>query len=83
MQYEYKEYDRVLCQDCLREEAFTEAKHVGDILCECGGEFCGCHSCMESLNALHLKDFERAADSGLLITEAQFFSWNPISGIRQ
>ncbi|WGH28514.1 hypothetical protein 13VV501A_gene0017 [Vibrio phage 13VV501A] len=81
MQHEYKEYDRVLCQDCLRDESFTEAKHEGDILCECGGEFCGCTSCMNTLNALHRKDFERAANSGLRITKAAFTSWNPTTGI--
>ncbi|AUR98351.1 hypothetical protein NVP1250O_13 [Vibrio phage 1.250.O._10N.261.55.E11] len=79
----YKEYDRVLCQDCLKLDSFTEQKHEGRVFCSCGGEFCGCASCMLTANALVSKDFKTAKIHGLLITEEVFNTWSESDGIRQ
>ncbi len=43
---------KVLCQDCLRVEAFTPERHQGTELCDCGGEYCGCHACEETIKKL-------------------------------
>lgn len=42
----------VLCQDCLAVASYTEARHVGDEKCTCGGEFCGCASCNQDASRL-------------------------------
>ena len=45
-------FTKVLCQDCLRVRDYTEARHEGEESCECGGDFCACEFCTESINAL-------------------------------
>lgn len=35
----------VLCQDCGRVEDYSDEKHMEEILCGCGGAFCGCPGC--------------------------------------
>ncbi len=35
----------VLCQDCLCVRPFSDARHMAEERCECGGEFCGCLHC--------------------------------------
>ena len=39
----------VLCQDCLKVKPYTDARHDGDEPCECGGDFCGCPFCQETI----------------------------------
>ncbi|MGL5343469.1 MAG: hypothetical protein ACRC9O_02220 [Plesiomonas sp.] len=42
----------MLCQDCLRVRPYSAAGHAGDEHCECGGDFCGCESCLETISGL-------------------------------
>lgn len=35
----------VLCQDCLAVKEYTDARHINEEKCECGGDFCGCYGC--------------------------------------
>lgn len=35
----------VLCQSCLRVEEYSDEKHMEEVLCVCGGVFCGCPRC--------------------------------------
>lgn len=46
----------MLCQDCGLVEPFNAAAHRGEVLCQCGGEFCGCDGCNNFARTL-----ERAA----------------------
>jgi len=48
----YERHEKVLCGDCLKVKDFSEKRHSGEELCECGGEFCGCSQCMDTVNAL-------------------------------
>ncbi|AGB11013.1 TPA: hypothetical protein ACPVYA_004298 [Vibrio parahaemolyticus] len=43
---------QVLCQDCLKLKPYTDARHRSEEQCECGGDFCGCLSCQETITAL-------------------------------
>lgn len=45
-------YTKVLCGDCLCVRDYTDARHEGDEPCVCGGEFCGCEYCTDTINAL-------------------------------
>lgn len=56
-------YTKVLCGDCLRVREFSESRHKGEELCECGGEFCGCEECTDTINAL-LDGKRKAAEIG-------------------
>lgn len=42
----------VLCQDCLRALPYTDDRHGGLELCECGGDLCGCPGCCDSIRQL-------------------------------
>ena len=35
----------VLCQECLCVRPYTDARHMAEERCDCGGEFCGCLYC--------------------------------------
>lgn len=59
----YKQYEKVLCQDCLKVEDFTHEKHVNEGSCACGGDMCGCYSCMKTINKLNA-GYRKAADIG-------------------
>lgn len=50
---QYKQREKVLCQDCLRVEDFTQEKHVTEGSCTCGGDMCGCPFCMDTVNKLN------------------------------
>lgn len=71
----------VLCNDCLKVEPYSDAKHCGEITCVCGGEFCGCPDCVASIKALRGGDFSACKPTGLLIDETQFKSWNETRGL--
>lgn len=62
----YKQREKVLCQDCLRVEDFTQAKHVTESSCVCGGDMCGCPSCMDTVNKLNA-GYRKAKDIGCQI----------------
>lgn len=68
----------VLCQDCLKQKTYTAERHVGDEVCECGGDFCGCSSCNETLQAL--KAGKRTKEE--LGTQSDVLSWNENQGIK-
>lgn len=38
----------VICQDCGDAQPFSVARHDGDELCDCGGDYCGCLCCNEN-----------------------------------
>lgn len=44
--------NEVLCQDCLRVKPFTDDRHNGVEQCECGGDFCGCGDCNDTIFGL-------------------------------
>ena len=48
----YQLGEKVLCGDCLKVVDYTDKRHEGIDLCECGGEFCGCEDCIATINAL-------------------------------
>lgn len=48
---------RALCQDCLRAPTFSsiaelDAAHQEQLTCPCGGAYCACGSCLQTLEAL-------------------------------
>lgn len=66
----------VLCQDCLRIAAYSDARHEGDELCSCGGELCGCHCCVDTANKL-LAGERRAVKLG---TQTDIGEWSADQG---
>lgn len=62
----------VLCNDCLRIAPYSEARHAGDEMCICGGEFCGCGSCVDT--AARLVAGERRADQLGVIADVGYWS---------
>ncbi|MGF1717857.1 hypothetical protein L4D08_23635 [Photobacterium chitinilyticum] len=42
----------VLCQNCLKLKPFTDDRHNSEEQCECGGDFCGCLYCQETIEGL-------------------------------
>ena len=73
-----KPFTKVLCQNCLCVRDFTEARHIGEELCECGGDFCGCDFCASGINALRAGK-RKAADVGC---KSDIDLWNERDGIR-
>ncbi|MGL5267594.1 MAG: hypothetical protein ACRC9E_15465 [Plesiomonas shigelloides] len=67
----------VLCQDCLRVRAYTVARHNTDEQCQCGGDFCGCESCAETISGLRAGK-RLASELGL---RSDVESWNAHDGI--
>lgn len=69
--------DLCLCCDCLKVEAFTQGKHIGDIKCSCGGDFCGSLTARKTIEALTLG--KRTAKE----CELQFdiYHWAPTNGV--
>lgn len=68
----------VLCQDCLCAREFTAARHDGDELCECGGDFCGCGSCQNLYRKL-IKGQRKASELG---TNTDIWRWSSERGAR-
>lgn len=79
MNYHKKVPIRCLCQNCLRVVQYTDRRHVGEDLCICGGEFCGCSDCNNTIILLE-HGFRDADDLGL---QTEIGDWNPITGIEQ
>jgi hypothetical protein len=51
----------MLCNSCLRVAPFTDAGHSGDIVCDaCGGDWCGCGLCLDTVAALRAGRFDEA-----------------------
>lgn len=42
----------VLCQDCLAVADYTDARHLNEEKCACGGDFCGCNTCNDDAERL-------------------------------
>lgn len=63
----------VLCQDCLKLKPYTDARHASEEQCECGGDFCGCLHCQETLEALKAGK-TKAEDLG---TISDVHGWTP------
>lgn len=66
----------VLCQDCLRLMPFSMRRHNGEEFCECGGELCGCQSCVRA--AKQLLDGETPAT---LRKPIDVSKWTPEKGV--
>ncbi|MGF1761022.1 hypothetical protein L4D76_24480 [Photobacterium sagamiensis] len=66
----------VLCQDCLKQKPYTDARHNSEEQCECGGDFCGCLCCIETLDKL--KAGETKAE--ILGTKRDVHGWTAEGG---
>ena len=66
----------VLCQNCLRVREYTLAKHTGEEPCECGGDFCGCDACINTINSL-VAGKRKAHEVNC---EDDIAAWNPQDG---
>ncbi len=69
--------EKVLCQDCLKVKDFTDERHNGEEACECGGDFCGCEGCIETINDLLAG--KRSAEE--LDTQCDIEHWTEQDGI--
>ena len=69
---------KVLCQDCLCLRSFSQRRHEGLDRCgNCGGEFCGCPSCQDTIRLLNAG----CLDSDALGLTCDIESWNKKRGI--
>lgn len=66
----------VLCQGCLRTSICSKEKQYGMELCQCGGQWCGCANCHETISAL-LKGERDYNELGL---QVPISSWSPVNG---
>lgn len=70
-----------LCQDCLRIVIIEAEKHDrgDDRACECGGQVCGCGSCMMTYARL----LNGCRDKALLNLDGPdgVFDWTPQGGL--
>ena len=73
----YGYLEKVLCQDCLKVKGFSIERHNGEERCECGGDFCGCESCIETIKGLMAG--KRSADE--LGIQCDIEHWNEQNGI--
>tara|TARA_R110001599_G_scaffold343441_1_gene566043 strand:- start:1707 stop:1949 length:243 start_codon:yes stop_codon:yes gene_type:complete len=69
--------EKVLCQDCLKVKDFSQRRHNSEEPCECGGDFCGCESCIETINDLVAG--KRSAEE--LGTQCDIEHWTEQDGI--
>jgi hypothetical protein len=69
-------YKHMLCNNCLKVRDFEQAADAGEVLCECGGDWCGCHVCIETANKLN-QGLRKKRDTLLLNDIAD---WNAING---
>ena len=72
-----------LCQDCLRlyvhqTEAERAAAHAEEFMCECGGQLCGCDSCVWVIEALERG--ERGTLNGNI--PKGVYQWTPERGCK-
>lgn len=42
----------VLCRECSRVSSYSDERHNGSELCDCGGNFCGCSYCNSSAHKI-------------------------------
>jgi len=56
----------MLCQDCLRVLPFDQAGHDEDYFCRCGGQWCGCKGCQETIARLRAGEW-RGSMLGLTV----------------
>lgn len=66
----------VLCQGCLRTSICSKEKHCGMELCQCGGQWCGCANCHETVSAL----LRGERDQNALGLQVPISSWSPVNG---
>ena len=69
----------VLCQDCLAVAPYTDARHNEDEFCACGGQWCGCDMCLNTVRQLRAGE-RRAVWLGLTCEDLGF--WCEATGIR-
>ena len=55
----------MLCQDCLAISPCTEAGHLGEEHCKCGGDWCGCDDCAAYAAKLQQNHEQREAQGSL------------------
>lgn len=42
----------VLCQDCRAVSEYSDEKHNDEVICACGGQWCGCARCQFTARGL-------------------------------
>ena len=68
----------VMCTDCLKQMPYTDERHEGEELCDCGGEYCGCCNCLNTLKQLKKGETKKE----ILGTVKDINSWT-VNGINQ
>ncbi|PKQ80120.1 hypothetical protein AOX56_12765 [Aeromonas sobria] len=66
----------VLCQGCLRTSICSKEKQYGMEFCQCGGQWCGCANCNETVSAL----LKGERDKNKLGLQVPISSWSPANG---
>ncbi|HHQ4468359.1 TPA: hypothetical protein ACSPZQ_002193 [Aeromonas veronii] len=66
----------VLCQGCLRTSICSKEKQYGMESCQCGGQWCGCANCHETISAL----LSGERDQNKLGLQVPISSWSPVDG---
>ncbi|MDC5723074.1 hypothetical protein [Vibrio europaeus] len=69
----FKNGPYVLCQDCLKQEDYTHEKHREEVMCSCGGAFCGCYDCNKTLELLRAGETRKS----VLGTKRDITNWTP------
>lgn len=62
----------VLCQNCLKVKFFTDDRHLGVELCECG-----CQDCVSTIEAL--RSGKRKADD--ILCQSDIEQWSEAGGV--
>ncbi|WP_429211325.1 hypothetical protein [Aeromonas veronii] len=66
----------VLCQGCLRTSICSKEKQYGMELCQCGGQWCGCANCHETISKL----LKGERDCNKLGLQVPISAWSPVDG---
>lgn len=66
----------VLCQGCLRTSICSKEKQYGMEFCQCGGQWCGCANCHETISQL----LSGERDQNKLGLQVPISSWSPVNG---
>lgn len=70
--------NQVLCQDCLRVKPYSDARHMNVERCVCGGDFCGCAACNDTILGLVIG----VRSSEVLGVRGPIREWTPNEGKR-
>ena len=70
--------EKMLCQNCLCVRPYTDEGHTEEVLCECGGVFCGCPSCERTIELLE----SGVRDAATVGTHGDVIEWTAEKGTR-